>query len=259
MQTIHNGETKKELRTCEKHGEYETTLTFSAVLDRWIEVGCPACVEEREAEELATEERENEERIKKDAERFFTSRGIPKRYHDKKLNDIIATTDKQREIKRTIAEYIKNQKEAMESGRSFIFYGNPGTGKTHIATAIIKAWDGIGFYISAREYTRLLRGTYSQNSTQTESDIIKRFVGYSILVIDEIGKQFATENERYAIFDIINLRYNEMKPTILISNMNLKDVEDFLGVETVDRLKENGGQAILFEGKSFRKETKEQS
>jgi len=260
MQMIKNGETKQESRTCEKHGEYITTLSFSSALNRWVECGCPACVKEREADELAKEEkdrekeeRDREERIANDAEKFFTLRGIPMRYRDKKLNDIIAETQSQKDIKSMMVEYVKNQEEFAKTGRSYIFYGQPGTGKTHIAISIIKAWKGIGYYISAREYTRLLRDTYSKSSDQNETDIIKRFVGYDILAIDEIGKQFATENERYAIFDIINQRYNDLKPTILISNMNLADIEDFLGAETVDRLKENGGQAILFEGKSFRK------
>ena len=251
MQTIQNGEKKQELRTCEKHGEYMATIAFSTALNRWIECGCQKCVQERDAEYQAEEERKQEERIARDAEKFFLLRGIPRRYRDKKLYEIVADTEEQKAIKDTMIDYVKKQDE--NNGRSYIFYGKPGTGKTHIAISIIKAWKGLGYYISAREYTRLLRDTYSKSSTQTETDIIKQFVKYDILAIDEIGKQFATDNERYAIFDLINLRYNDMKPTILISNMNLTDIEDFLGVETVDRLKECGGKALLFSGKSFRK------
>ena len=71
-------------------------------------------------------------------------------------------------------------------------------------------------------------------------------------MIDEIGKQFSTDSEKYAIFDIINARYNEMQPTILVSNMSIIDIEDFLGKPTLDRIKENGGQAILFDWESYR-------
>ena len=258
MQTTGNGEVRKEERVCAKHGEYMATLFHAPLLmGAWIECGCPLCEQEREDAEKARDAQEREDRAKRDAEQFFAIRGIPLRYRDKTLDDIMTETPAQEEVKRMIAEYLRDQSEISKNGKSLIFYGQHGTGKTHIATSIIKAWDGLGYYISAREYTRLLRETYSRGSAQTESDIIGRFDGYDILAIDEIGKQFATENERYAIFDIINQRYNDLKPTILISNMNLSDIEDFLGSETVDRLKENGGQALLFEGNSYRRNTTE--
>jgi len=238
---------------CPKHGEYQVRVTYSPITDKYYSSGCPKC-EKIDAEE----ERKQQEKLKKEQEakaalRQLVVRGIPKRYHTTSLQDYVARTEDQRRVLQIITDYVDKQHEVSEAGRSLLLYGNVGTGKTRLATSIVKEWSGVGHYITAREYTRLVRSTYSSAAKETEDDIVKRFLGYSILVIDEIGKQFSTDSERYAIFDIINARYNEEKPTVLVSNMNIAEITDFLGEATVDRIKERGGKAVLFNWESYRR------
>jgi len=238
------------LRTCEAHGEYQAhTWRYN---EHKFESACPMCEKEEEDKVKAEVEKKEAERKQRNRERKFEQRGIPKRFKETKLSDYIADTDRKKEVLGIIEGYLSSQEEVSQSGRSLLLYGNVGTGKTRLATSIVKGWEGVGYYITAREYTRLVRSSYSTASTVTEQDIVDRFTDYSVLVIDEIGKQFATDNERFAIFEIINARYNEMKPTVLVSNMNMEDIEEFLGKATIDRIKENGGQAILFDWESYR-------
>lgn len=240
----------KVKKICEVHGEYMADVwTFKG---KEFSSMCPICEKEEEKKE------EVEQGIRKLAltahnrERKFNERGIPRRFKETKFSEYLADTMDKQKVLDIVVSYLNNQEEVSSVGRSLLFYGNVGTGKTRLATSIVKGWNGVGYYTTAREYTRLIRSTYSPGSTVTEQDVVDRFTDYSILVIDEIGKQFATDNERYAIFDIINARYNEMKPTVLVSNMSLEDIEEFLGKATVDRIKENGGQSILFDWESFR-------
>ena len=237
-------------RTCEAHGEYQANIW--QYNEHRFESGCPMCEKEEEEELRALMKKKELERKQRNRERKFEQRGIPRRFKETKLSDYIADTDRKKEVLGIIEEYIAKQDEVSQMGRSLLLYGNVGTGKTRLATSIVKGWEGVGYYITAREYTRLVRSSYSTASTVTEQDIVDRFTDYSVLVIDEIGKQFATDNERFAIFEIINARYNEMKPTVLVSNMNMEDIEEFLGKATIDRIKENGGQAILFDWESYR-------
>lgn len=238
------------LRTCEAHGKYQANIW--QYNEHRFESGCPMCEKEEEDKVKAEVEKKESERKQRNRERKFEQRGIPRRFKETKLSDYIADTDRKKEVLGIIEEYIAKQDEVSQMGRSLLLYGNVGTGKTRLATSIVKGWEGVGYYITAREYTRLIRSTYSGASKETEQDVIDRFTDYSVLVIDEIGKQFSTDNERFAIFDIINSRYNEMKPTVLVSNMSIGDIEEFLGKATVDRIKEHDGQAILFDWESFR-------
>lgn len=254
--TTFNGEIRDAMVECPIHGKVSSQVAYSAITDKWYSRGCPLC-EKEEQESIFKEEderirKENEKKKAREIEKKFSERGIPKRYQNTKIDDYIADTDRKKEVLAFISNYIKNQKKVNDEGRSLLLYGNIGTGKTRLATSIVKGWEGVGRYITAREYTRLIRSTYSNASEETEQDVVDRFAGYSILVIDEIGRQFSTDSERHAIFDIINTRYNDMKPTVIVSNMNIEGVKDFLGEATLDRIKENNGQAILFDWESFR-------
>lgn len=238
------------LRICDTHGEYQANTWHYN--EHKFESRCPMCEKEEEEKAQAVVERKDSERKQRNRERKFEQRGIPRRFKETKLSDYIADTDRKKEVLGIIEGYIAKQDEVSQIGRSLLLYGNVGTGKTRLATSVVKGWKGVGYYITAREYTRLIRSTYSNGSAVTEQDIVDRFTDYSVLVIDEIGKQFSTDSEKYAIFDIINARYNEMQPTILVSNMSIIDIEDFLGKPTLDRIKENGGQAVLFDWESYR-------
>ncbi len=258
MQTTSGGE-RTEKRTCDIHGEYIARLEYIAFLDRSVATGCPECIREEEERSKARTEAvqraiaaNQKAREIAESERVFTDRGIPARYRNTTLENFIADTSSKQAVLSEIAEYVGNQQYVIENGVNLLLYGRSGTGKTRLATSIVKEWEGVGYYITAREYTRLIRSTYAPNSYTSEDDVVNRFAEYSILAIDEIGKQFDTANERYMLFDIIDKRYRELKPTVLISNMNLEDTQQFLGVATFERIRENGGKALLFDWESFR-------
>ena len=75
---------------------------------------------------------------------------------------------------------------------------------------------------------------------------------YELLVLDEIGVQFGSDAEKLIMFDIINERYEAMRPTILISNLALSGLSEFVGDRIVDRMKENGGKLMVFDWESHR-------
>lgn len=57
--------------------------------------------------------------------------------------------------------------------------------------------------------------------------------------------------------DVLNTRYADMRPTIVISNLKLVEITNYLGTRIIDRLSENGGQVVPFKGaKSFRQGAK---
>ncbi len=73
-----------------------------------------------------------------------------------------------------------------------------------------------------------------------------------LLVIDEIGVQSGTDNERKILFEIIDSRYLQMAPTILLSNLEQTQVIDLVGERVVDRMYENKGGVLTFNWPSHR-------
>ena len=62
--------------------------------------------------------------------------------------------------------------------------------------------------------------------------------GIDLLILDEVGMQYGTEAEQITLFDIIDKRYRDLKPTILLTNQNSSGLKQFLGERSFDRVKE---------------------
>ena len=72
-------------------------------------------------------------------------------------------------------------------------------------------------------------------------------------MLDEIGIQFGSDTERMYLFEVVNRRYENALPTVLISNLDRDKFRDEVGERVIDRLREDGGRMIAFSGESFRK------
>ena len=60
------------------------------------------------------------------------------------------------------------------------------------------------------------------------------------------------KNEAPAMFEIINTRYERMKPTILISNQSKDELSAFIGERVIDRMNDGGGCTLAFTWDSYR-------
>ena len=72
-----------------------------------------------------------------------------------------------------------------------------------------------------------------------------------LLVLDEVGAQYGTEGEQVILFDIINRRYQDMRPMILLTNQGKAGFQSFLGDRAFDRLRE-AGKWVPFDWESHR-------
>ena len=103
------------------------------------------------------------------------------------------------------------------------------------------------------ELMRTLKDTWRKDSETTEQRVIDYYGSLDLLIIDEVGIQFGSDAERMFMFDIINTRYENIKPTVMISNLNLENIKETLGEQVVDRLREDGGKVLIFDFESQRK------
>jgi DNA replication protein DnaC len=196
-----------------------------------------ASARDREIDEL---ERKRGEESRKMIQNLRLER-IPKRYAEATFESFQVSNSIQ-------AEVIK----FLKTGRSCIIFGPNGTGKTHLAFSAIKYQiyqDRDAWYTLAADYFDLIRKSFSQPEPE-----LKNYESCDYLVIDEVDKAYGSQTEFIALYRLINHRYNDMKPTVLITNSNQGELVDVIGSSTFDRIREDG-KVFLLNGESWRKRT----
>lgn len=243
-----------EARTCDIHGEFQDTyIPFGG--GQWA--GCPRCRDER----MDRENRERDRRL--DIERqeirmrnALKRAAIPPRFEDRKFDNFIAHCPGAEKALDSMRSYAENFDETLSAGRSMILVGTVGAGKTHLAAAAANSVIQQGYsavFASVMSAIRSVKETYSRDAQRTEREAIDALVGPDLLVLDEVGVQFGSDAEKLILFEIINGRYENVRPTVLISNLDRVGLETYIGERAMDRLREGGGRMIVFDWESYRK------
>lgn len=166
--------------------------------------------------------------------------------------------DPSQEIAHRSAQHLANEicGQKRREVRPRIFCGTPGTGKTHLACAVIAMAlrsGKVSRYLTASDIARSVRSSYSKGADATEEVILGKLVAVPFLVIDEIGVGLGSLHETAMIHDTITKRYEAMAPTLLISNLGQKDLSEYLGERIMDRFREDNAQLVEFAWKSERR------
>jgi DNA replication protein DnaC len=211
-----------------------------------------------EREEALRREHEAVEKEKRDIsqKRLFSEIQIGQRYRGQAWDDYKPATDTARKTLETCRQFATGFKEALETGRCLIMIGGPGTGKNMLSALICQDVAGQGFtalHTTAMKLVRRVKETWGKGSEESESQAIRNFTLPDLLVIDEIGVQFGSTAEQIILTEIINDRYEAMRPTIIISNLTVPQLEDVMGKRVVDRFYEGGGKVLVFNWASWRR------
>ena len=239
---------------CEKHGDHKAEYTKMYNDKYFVQEFCFKCVKESEAKQQLEDERirvaDDIERDKTRKESLRVNAGVSKRNLYKTFDDYICTNEGQTKAKNDCARYVEN----FPNDKSLIMVGGVGTGKTLLASAMIESLVDKHKckIVKLIEIVRELKATWSRDSETSEEKIIDWYTKLDLLIIDEVGSQFGSDTEKLFIFEIIDGRYQNMKPTIIISNLDINGVKDAIGERCVDRLREGGGSMIAFNWNSSR-------
>lgn len=251
---IARGATREEI--CDKHGAYTAVQLCGRIYSK-----CPQCTEHNEKIRLQEEKERAAEQYRAHYQRRMGEAAIAPRFQDCRLDNYRVNCAEQDHALQFALDFVDNYADIYkQSGKCALFLGRTGTGKTHLACAIVYDLIEQGFsavYTSVSKMLRRIRSTYNIKKGETEAAAIDIFTAPDLLIIDEVGVQFGTEYERNMLFDIINARYEEKKNTILISNMPFQSqtsddgeeiigLFDYLGETTLLRLYEDGGEIIPF-------------
>jgi DNA replication protein DnaC len=233
--------------SCPEHGEYESKNLFRAI---WST--CPTCSARKDAEIHAQQERERKERAEQNHRAMLADARIPARFIGQTFDTFVADTNPKRHALTLARDYAENFEEHSKRGGVLIFAGKPGTGKSHLAGAILQAVLTPDVrYITCMDLIRMVRETWRKDSEKSETQVLRYLERLDLLVIDEVGMQYGTEGEQTILFDVLDRRYREVRPMVLLTNQNRDGFKSFVGDRIYDRLVETS-RWVPFDWESFR-------
>lgn len=244
--------------TCHIHGEFKKwTRKLAMMATLKAETICPICAQEKV--NLVKQKIADEKIIKKENEikKLLGWAEIPKRFESCSFDNYIPCNKSAERNLRICKAYADKWQDRLKNGGGMVMVGLPGTGKNHLAVSIMKEiianHQDYVLLTSVNKIIREFRSTWSKDSDKHEDDVIAKFSEPSLLVIDEVGVQYGSDSEKLIIFEIINNRYEEMLPTILISNETRENLAEIVGERVIDRMKDGGGCELVFDWESYRK------
>ena len=206
---------------------------------------CPACGGEGWV--LVTSEgrvlaRRCECQAKRRLEIVWEQARIPRRYQDCAFKSFHPENESQNTALKTAKQFVKNY-PVQDLG--LLFIGPCGVGKTHLAVAVIRELiekKGVGcVFYDFRDLIREIQGTFTPESSLSESDILAPVLESEILVLDELGAKRPTAWVEETIFYIINQRYNQKRLTVFTTNYLDSEEEE----DGRDSFYKKGGESLV--------------
>lgn len=206
------------------------------VVEEWQSFGtywyakCQECKAVDAAEWKAKEEAEEADRRRsyrhrppEEIDAPLKTIGIPSRFRSATVKRLESTTD------------------------SLYLTGPRGTGKTHMAAAIVRelvmdltpshsvSWVQ---WISAPDLLLEIRNTFRDGSERSELSVIEQYSECDLLVLDDLGAEKTSEWSLQTLYTIIDRRYREERQTIITSNLSLDELAEKVDDRIASRLSE---------------------
>ncbi len=182
--------------------------------------------------------------------KFLLNAGIGLRYQRYGVGDL----DQVPNVAIAMAnDYLENADYYIGQGVGLHFHGDRGTGKTLLATVLLKQMlnEGVdGHFIAFDQMVRMYMSSWKDEKKREWFEAMVR--NSPLLVVDDIGKEYKglVKVSSTMIDNVFRTRVNNALPTIITTNLTLDELRESYGssLETI------AGQAryASFTGKSYR-------
>jgi len=195
------------------------------------------CMEEHAKKKRYMESRLTKKMLQQTFETFDFSYYPEDAYHQKNGKSYYEIARSTFQAAVAFAELNLQNKES----KGLFIYGNVGSGKTFLCSAIANHLLYHGqrvLFLVVPDLLDEIRASYSGESDMTEIQVLRTARNSPVLILDDLGAHNYTEWARNKIYSIVNNRLNNGAPTVINSNLNLGEIEEFLGERTTSRIVE---------------------
>ncbi len=162
-------------------------------------------------------------RLKQESVLLLKKSNIHKRFIDKNFSNFNTFDKITKSAKLAAEDYAENIYAHLAFGTNLVIegLGKVGTGKTHLACAIAH------YAIEQGVPTKFINVVSMISDLKERMNIPKYIRAYTdteLLIIDDIGKEKNSEWVCQTIYQIINIRYETQKPTIITTENSMKNM-----------------------------------
>lgn len=246
-------------RQCPEHGSYphQQVEQFDGAPRT---KGCSRC--QWQALNLANVPSERRANAQAEAARMLVNErligsGVTERFKACTFDSFLARSDEQARALQICQAYAATFPARYQAGQCLLMLGNVGTGKTHLASAIvqqvIRQHRAQAVIVSASSIFRAAKAAMARTATFTEENALAELASFDLLVVDEVGASKGSDWEVALLHEVIDRRYQAIRPTIVISNLDRQGLQEYIGARALDRLRQGGGDLIGFTWNSERR------
>lgn len=156
-------------------------------------------------------------------------------YPDKEISDGVNARLHMEKIFHFCKQYALNFNKMSEN---LFMQGATGLGKTHLSLAIANAVINDGhnvIYTSTPNIISKLEKEHFNHSLQ-EDETENHLIECELLILDDLGTEFQTNFSNATIYNIINSRIMYQKPTIISTNLSVKEIQSAYSKRLVSRI-----------------------
>lgn len=148
--------------------------------------------------------------------------GVPKLYGDCALDNYHGNEN--------LVNELRKEKE------NLVLRGNTGSGKTHLAIALLKMQAlRDSRFVTVPDLLLKIRSSFN-GGAETEGEIIKEFSSIPVLVLDDLGAEKTSEFAITTLYIILDRRIRDCRKTIITTNLSQGEIEQTFGARIASRL-----------------------
>lgn len=108
--------------------------------------------------------------------------------------------------------------------KNMMFYGGTGLGKTHLSTAVAKKLIDRGFYVVYDTALNIMHSFERERFSKVDVPVTTdKYFDCDLLIIDDLGSEFASSFTHATLYNILNTRLCADKGTLISTNLSSID------------------------------------